>query len=358
MKRHKITLAILVCAAMASGTVLAVPSAAEAAPAQELNTLYWQGHQALGEGNWSLAQQRFAELEKRLRQSEPDAVDAAIYWRAYAFARAGRSDEARMTVERLLQEYPKSRWNQDARELLLRSAHPGPVPKGSGPEAELESLLAQPPAQAIPRLITLMEQADSPRLKKRALFVLSQMDDPGALIQMTAIARGRDPILREEAVRLLAIAGLDENAAPGPNTSPSVSRKREIVDAMHVSGADESLIDTARNSPSASARRNAVQALGRAKSFAALTDLAVRHTDLATRRDAVKALGEAGGRARLVALYPKLVNIPALRDEVLRGLVAAGDTQALRDIESKARSNEEREAVRRALLQSYGNGTN
>lgn len=358
MKRHGITLAILVCGALASGTVLAVPSAADAAPATELNSLYWQGHQALGDGNWDLALQRFAELEKRLRQSEPDAVDAAIYWRAYALARAGRSDEVRMTVARLLQQYPKSRWNQDAKDLLMRGSQPGPVPKGSGSEAELESLLSQPPAQAIPRLITMMEEADSARLKKRALFVLSQVDDPGALIQMTAIARGRDPILREEAVRLLAIAGLDENASPAANTSPAVSRKREIVDAMHVSGADESLVDTARNSPNASARRNAVQALGRAKSFAALTDLAVRHSDLATRRDAVRALGEAGGRARLVALYPKLANVPALRDEVLRGLATVGDTQALRDIESKARSNEEREAARRALQQSRSKSTN
>lgn len=356
MKRYKIALATLMtCAAVFSGAAWAIPSSDEMA-STELNSLYWHGHQALGKGDWDLALQRFTELERRLRQSEPDAVDAAIYWRAYALVRAGRPDEAQAVVKRLLHEFPHSRWNRDASELLSSGVRTNSAESVEEGEAELELLLSQPPARAIPRLIELMESSSSSaRLRKRALFVLSQMNDPGALIQMTAIARGRDPILRAEAMRLLTIAGLDENIDPASDSSPAVARKREIVDAMHVVGADQALVETARSSVNASVRYDAVQALGRARSFAALTDLAVNHQDLKTRQHAIRALSNAGGRRSLVELYPRVNSIPVLRDEVLRGILANNDAQALHDIGSKARSIEEKEAVRRVLEQARVN---
>jgi hypothetical protein len=43
-----------------------------------------------------------------------------------------------------------------------------------------------------------------------------------------------------------------------------------------------------------------------------------------------------------------------LRDEVLRALQAAGDTAALRGIERQARTQPEREAVRRVLAGGAG----
>lgn len=326
-------------------------------PVAEINALYWQGHEALGSGDWSLSLRRFADLERRLRQREPSVADAAIYWQAYALMRAGRNDEAAATVSRLRGEFPRSRWNDDATRLLRRDgASAGNVADGDAQaEASLESLLSRPPGQAIPRLVTLLQGQHPPQHKKRALFVLSQIDDPGAVAQLVAVARGRDPALRAEAVRLLGIIGAKDEFREVYAAALGTARKRQVLNAMGVAGADGALAEVARTDPDAGLRRSALQALGVAGNVDVLAEVAGGNADLQTRREAIKALGVAGGLNRLRALYPKVLGIPELRDEVLRSLLVAKDERVVLEIYRQAKTPEEKQAVLRILREAGHN---
>lgn len=355
---------------LAYGTAVAAP---EKPPATEtaMQSLYWQGHEALGRGDWNLALQRFTDLERQLRRSEPASADAAIYWQAYALARAGRMDDAVVRIKRLRGEFPKSRWNGDAARLLTGTGAADNAARivaelKSGDEAQaeaaLERLMSQPSAQAIPRLVALLQERHTPQFKKRALFVLSQIDDPGALAQVAAVARGADPALAAEALRMLGISGATDPLRKVYAAARDPDRKRLALKALGVAAtedpqAEEALAEAARRDPNPALRAAALQALGAAGGgIETLIDIAGGQADLATRREAIKALGAAGAYRSLLALYPKTLGIAALRDETLRSLLSASDERTLLDLYRKAATAEEKQAVLRVLQQAPDQG--
>lgn len=334
--------------ALALATLLfAAPlAAAPLDPGGEMNALYWQGHSALGAGDWRGAQLRFADLERRLRQNEPDAVDAAIYWQAYALMRAGRDDEATALVKRLRGEFPRSRWNRDAAQLL-HGRNQAPVVEG---DDSLTSLLQQPPAQAIPKLVALLNGNGAPRLKQRALFLLSQMDDAGALAQVAVVARGNDPQLSERAVRMLAVANAGDELRQVYAAVPQLDRKLLVLKAMGVAGSYQDLAEVARRNPNVSLRRAALQALGVAGQSEVLAEVANSSTDAGTRIAAIQALGTANATRDLLALYPNVRSAPLLRQEVLKSLLVASNEGVVMKLYHQAATPDEQRAVQRVLL--------
>ncbi|MGH8083772.1 MAG: hypothetical protein ACREPV_00655 [Lysobacter sp.] len=339
---------------LASGNVSATPTDAIAtSSAAEPAQLYWQGHAALGSGDWRLALQRFKNLENLLRRSEPSVADAAIYWQAYALARAERGDETAAAVARLRREFPNSHWNDAARLLRRDDAAVGnAVGSGAHDEALLATLMSLPPAQAIPGLVAVLQGQHPPQQKTRALFVLSQIDDPGAVAQVVAVARGRDRALRAEAVRLLGVIGATDEFREVYAAARDAAGKRQVLNAMGVAGADAALADVARNDSNVELRVDALRALGVSGNTEVLAEVARSDTDSRTRREAIRALGVANGTRPLLALYPQVIGTPALRDEVLKSLLVAADEKVLLVLHRRARTVEEKQAIRRVLQEA------
>lgn len=338
-----------------SGPATATPKPDPAqSRAAELASLYWQGHAALGEGDWDLALQQFQNLEQQLRESEPTVADAAIYWQAYALSRAGRYTATRETVERLGREFPESRWNDDAARLLRRSK--GAAGNGTYDAANVDPSLVQmmslPPAQAIPELVAILQWEPSLQIRKRALFVLSQMDDPGAVAQIVAAARGRDPELRAEAVRLLGLINATDEFREVYAAALDEKIKRQVINAMGVAGADAILIEVARSDADQDLRRRAVEALGISGSVEALAEIAGSDIDLDLRHAAIRALGVANGTQALLALYPETADDSALRMEVLKSLLVAADEIVLFELLDRAATAEEKQIISLALQQA------
>lgn len=366
MNARMTALTMITVPAFAISTLL-VSSNASATPAQAETTpttaepaaLYWQGHAALGAADWPLALRRFGDLERLLRRTEPTVADAAIYWQAYALAHAGRIDDTVATVARLRREFPESRWNDDAARLLQRNgaAMDNKAVGDMQAATSLETLMSLPPAQAIPRLVALLQGQHPPQLKKRTLFVLSQIDDPGAVAQVVAVARGRDRALRAEAVRLLGVIGATDEFREVYAAARNTQDKRHVLNAMGVAGADAALADVARNDANVELRRRALQALGVSGNTEVLTEVARSDTDLQTRLEAIKALGVANGTRQLLALYPDAVGTPALRDEVLRSLLVAADERVLLILYRRANTPALKQAVLR-VLQEAGHDPN
>jgi len=396
----RLTLRALFAAAIAAAAALA-PMVARGmaedamAPARkELNQLYWQGQESLKQSDWSTALKRFAELEKQLRAKEPQSADAAIYWQAYALLQAKRTTEAKAAVERLHHDFPASRWSKDA-DALLRQTQPAAATarESAGAaagddddiaEIAVEGLMNAPPERAVPLLKKVLQSRHSDKVKKRALFVLSQIDEDAALDSVVDVAKtSNDPALREEAIRMLGVSG-EDRAIKRLGELYAVSKdpreRRAIIQAWLVADRKDLILASARNEADGSVRQAAIQALGALDASSELKQLFDSTKDPASQREIIQALGVAGdvksltviaegtqpdeirveaiqalgvagdegGSAALVRLYPK-AGSPALRDAVMQGLLVAGDGDALLQLYRQAKTKEEKQALLRFI---------
>lgn len=382
-----IATALLIAGSGISGAYAA--SNDEMAPAdKQLNQLYWQGHEALKNSDWNGALQRFADLEKQLRAKEPKNADAAIYWEAYALTQAKRATEAKAAIERLHRDFPNSRWSKDA-DGLLRQTRPATAQDASIgdediAEAAVEGLLNASPERAVPLLKKVLQSQHSDKVKKRALFVLSQIDEDVALDSVVDVAKNsKDGELREEAIRMLGVSGQDraiERLRELYASSTDAQEKRAIVQAWLTADRKDLILAAARNESDAGVRRDAIQALGAMEASSELKQLFDATHDAPSQRAIVQALGVAGnvqaltaigdsqqseevrieaihalgvcgdngGAKALVGLYPKMT-APKLREAVLQGLLVAGDSAALTQLYKQAKTKEEKQALLRIL---------
>jgi len=73
--------------------------------------------------------------------------------------------------------------------------------------AAVEALISAPPERALPLARKVVEGNYSDELKERALFVLSQIDEPEAQELILSLARNSSGELQEEAIRMIGISG-------------------------------------------------------------------------------------------------------------------------------------------------------
>lgn len=325
---------------------MATPAALRpAAPATAANisatqkVLYQQGIQAISEGDWAIADARFAELLRSLNGRE--GSDAALYWRAFALIRAGRTGEAQSILQRLREQHPRSRWITQAQRLQGKD-------DGDG----LLAMLDLPADQALTKLTQRLRSAESEQDRRRVLFVISQVDDPRALEQMAAVARGSDVALAGQAVHLLGVAGAQGQLRQVYQASSDPGMKRRVLQALGVAGAGPLLCEMARDSTDVLLRSTAVQAMGVAGDVEGLARIAADGGDINVRREAIRALGVAGGQKQLLALYPQLTAIPQLRTEAIAALRVADNDGSLLALYRAARTPEEKQVLLRALKSS------
>ena len=353
------------------------------------NALYWQGQAALRQSDWSTALQRFQDLEKLLRKNEPKSVDAALYWEAYALVQAKRTTEAKGVIERLHREFPESRWSRDADRLLAQTRPPAQGDTGLADDEladiAVQGLINAPPERALPVLKKVLAGQRSIKVKKRALFVLSQLETDEAMkVVLDTAKSSREPELRKEAINMLGVSG-SQSAVEGLvdiyAASSSADDKRRVIEAWLVADRKDLVLKTARSEADPKVRRKAIETLGSMEASDELVQLLETTQDAGNRRaiiealgvaeavsalksiagnaklpeeeraDAMEALGVAGhegGAAALVELYGK-ANTPALREAALQGLLVADDAEAVKKLYRNARSAEEKKAVLRVL---------
>jgi hypothetical protein len=353
------------------------------------NALYWQGQAALKQSDWSTALQRFAEMEKLLRKNEPKSVDAALYWEAYTLTQAKRTAEAKGTIERLRREFPESRWSRDADALLARmqpAAKLDPeLVDDDLADIALQGLLNAPPERALPLLKKVLAGERSIKVKRRALFVLSQHDtDESMNIVLDTAKNAREPELRGEAIRMLGISGKKtalERLSEIYASSNSTQEKAGVIEAWLIAGRKDLVLKAARDEPDPKVRRKAIETLGAMDASDELRQLFDATQDAGNRRAIIHSLGVAGntsaltsiagnttlpqnerieamhalgvagdhgGQSALFDLYAK-ADTSALRDAVLHGLMITGDTEAVIKLYRSARTSEEKKALLRIL---------
>ncbi|HJT18158.1 MAG TPA: HEAT repeat domain-containing protein [Thermoanaerobaculia bacterium] len=240
-------------------------------------------------------------------------ADAALFWLAKSQNNMGMRSEALQTILRLRQDYPKSKWNDDAKALEME------VRQSAGQKIEpehvtdeelkliaLNGLMQTDPERAIPILENLLKSNNSPKLKDKALFILSQSQSSAATDILARVARnGADPDLQRRAVRYLGIMGAERNRkllADIYASTNDIDLKKQVLKAYMVAG------DSAR-----------------------LLALAKGETNPDLREEAVSQLGVLGAREQLAELYTTETNFD-VKKKIIRAMFIGGNAEKLYDI--------------------------
>ncbi|MBA3269025.1 MAG: HEAT repeat domain-containing protein [Acidobacteria bacterium] len=333
-------------------------AARDAARRDREERMYEEGQEALEEGRWQRAVERFTVVA----QEKSTRSDAAMYWRAYALDRLGQKAEALAAASELVKAYPASKWINDAKALALQ------VRQSSGqavrPEAEadeelkllaLQGLQHSDPEQAVPMLEKILSGAQSPRLKERALFVLAQSHSPRARQVLANAAKGgTNPDLQRKAIQYLGIHGGRENRdllAQVYEASPDVDIKRRILRAFAVSGDRARVLAAASAEGSAELRAEAVQQLGVMGAHDELWQLYQKEQTADVKKRIIQAMFVGGNATRLVELANSEPNIE-LRRAAIRNLGLMGSSKT-GDALTALYTNEKDLETRKTIVQGF-----
>ena len=280
------------------------PQTAEKANARE-DELYTAGTEALNDGNYDEAVNKFDEIVKMRGRK----ADAALYWKAYALKNAGNKAQAQATIAELRKTYPQSKWLKDAGALEVEMKGAAANPESISDEdlklLALQSLMNSDPERAVPMLDKVIQGNYSPKLKDKALFVLSQSNSDKAQQILLSLAKANnDPGLQKRAIRYMGMSGNRNRGVLKEiyNGTTDASVKKAVFQGWLMSGDKEDVLAVART-----------------------------ETSPELRRDAIRYLGMMGGRSELREMYKSSPD-PGTREAVVQGMLMSGDSQGLATI--------------------------
>jgi tetratricopeptide (TPR) repeat protein len=327
--------------------------------------LYTDGRDAIEEGKYERALDRF----NRLIDLKSNRTDAALYWKAYSLAKLGRRADALSTLTDLQQQFKDSRWLKDAKalEVELRQASGQTVAPENQVDDDtklivLRALMNSDPDRAIPIIEQMLAASNSPRVKDRALIVLSQSGSSRARDIIANVAKGgANPDLQLRAIKYLGIMGGDASRqvlADVYRSSNDPAVKRAIIRSFMVSGDRTRLLGLAKTETNADLRGEAVQQLGVMGAHAELSELYASETSVEVKKRIIQAMFVGGSADKLIELA-KNEKDPQLRRTAVRNLGLMGSSRtadAIKQIYQQADSTPEikKEAINALFLQNNG----
>ena len=321
--------------------------------------LYQEGREAIEDGRFDRAVERFNQVI----DLKSTRTDAALYWKAYSLAKLGQRDTALISLADLQKRFADSRWSRDAKslELEVRQASGQTVTPASQNDEELKLLalrgiMQSDPEQALPVIETMLSGTSSPKVKDRALFVLSQSRSARARDIIAGVAKGNaNPDLQIKAIQYLGIMNSQENRqilADVYKSSSDPAVKKRILRSFMVAGDRERLLAVAKSEPVAELRGDAVQQLGVMRAGAELSELYQAESSADVKKRILQAMFVGNQADKLIDLA-KGEKDPELRKAAIRhlGLLkSAGATEALTSIFAADTSLDVRKAVVNALF--------
>jgi HEAT repeat protein len=212
------------------------------------------------------------------------------------------------------------------------------------------------PEQAFPVIEKMLSGANSPRVKDRALFVVSQSRSPRARDLIVSVAKGSgNPDLQLRAIRYIGLMGGGDNRqilADIYAASTDTAVKRNILRSFMTANDRERLFALAKNEADATLRGEAVRQLGVLGALSELSELYRTETSTDVKRSILQSMHVAGDGARLSELA-KGEKDPELRRTAIRNLGlmnTPGTTETLIAIYGSDPSADVRRAVINALF--------
>jgi hypothetical protein len=167
------------------------------------DNLYNQGQRNLDAHRYTDALEDFTQVASH----EGPRADGAAYWKAYTLIKLGRKDEALAAIAELRKAHPQSRWLDDAKALEVEAGKPVSPESESDEELKLialNGLMQSDPDRALPLLENLLKGNQSPRVKKRVVYVLASSDSAKAQQLLQQVAKGQsNPDVQLAAIQYL-----------------------------------------------------------------------------------------------------------------------------------------------------------
>lgn len=330
---------------------------AAARSGDEETQLYERATQALDQRSWDRAQQLFDDVIKLKGRR----TDGALYWKAYAQNKQGQRPEALATLAALRSRHPQSRWLKDAAllEVEVRQASGQSVsPEKTGDEElkliAINSLLHSDSERALPMLEKFLQGGQPPKLKERALFVLSQSGSPRAREIVAGIARGNaNPELQMQALKYLGLFGGKESRqvlADIYGSSASVEVKKAILRSFMVAGERERVFAAAKGEAMPELRREAIRQLGVMGAQAEIWQLYQSETVVENKKELLRSMFVSGNAEKLLELA-RTEKDPTLRRSAIRNLGTMGETKTGEALVAMY-VNEKEPDIRKEILQA------
>jgi HEAT repeat protein len=300
----------------------------------KFDTDYDSGTRALDDHRYEEAVRRFDAV---IGSKSPRA-DGALYWKAYALNRMGRRDDALAALATLRRDYPNSRWLNDTQALEAE------VKQGSGqavsPVQEtnedlklmaINSLMGADPDRAMPLLEGLLKGNSTPKVKDRAMFVLTQNRSPRAQQILVQYAKGAgNPDLQMRAIRYIGMTGTDDarqQLAGIYTASSDANMKRQVIQSLMVSNGRDSLYTLAKNEKDEELRTDAIRQLGALGATIQLVQLYGSETSTEGKVQIIRSLFVAGDSDKLLTIARNEKD-PRVLGEAIRNLVMMRTTSA------------------------------
>ncbi len=250
--------------------------------------------------------------------------------------------------------------------------------------AAMEGLMAQSSERALPIIKKVLAGSQTTLVKKRALFVLSQIDGPEAEEILIQTSRSSDAALRSEAIRSIGIGGHDKSlaalqeiyAAGDAEVKEQVlhawliaDRKAEVyqaalnaksedeaAEAIHILGAMGAVEELRKLGDRPNASRKLVNAYAISGDLTSLRKIAESNADVSVRAEAVQQIGIIDGDAARTALrdiYSRSTDAQ-IKEAALQGLLIADDEKGVLALYRAATTAEEKRALLRTLTMIDG----
>ncbi len=320
------------------------PQTAEKANAHE-DELYQSAKDALDNGEYDNAIKQFDEVIK----IHGRRADGAMYWKAYGLNKAGNKAQALTAIGELRKNYPKSNWLRDAGALEQEMRGGGNPENISDEELKLlalQSLLNTDPEKAIPLLEKIIQGNYSPKLKDKALFVLSQSgSDKAQQILMGLAKANNQPELQKRAIRYMGMNGNGRNRAVLKeiyNSSTDMGVKKSVLQAWLMGGDKDDVLAVARAGKNPELRREAIRYLGMLGGQAELRQLYKEASDPEAKENLLQAMGMAGDVQGLTEAATSEKD-PHIRSRAIRNLGLFGGSQATNTLVTIYNSNSDLE---------------
>jgi HEAT repeat protein len=250
--------------------------------------------------------------------------------------------------------------------------------------AAMEGLMAQSSERALPIIRKVLNGSQTTLVKKRALFVLSQIDGPEAEELLIQTSRSPDAALRSEAIRSIGIGGHDKSLAALQDIYRAgdaevkeqvlhawliADRKQEVyqaaldakseeeaAEAIHILGAMGAVDELRKLGDRPNASRKLVNAYAISGDLTSLRKIAESGADPSVRAEAVQQIGVIGddaARGALRDIYSRTTDAK-IKEAALQGLLIADDEQGVLALYRAASTTEEKRALLKTLTMMDG----
>jgi len=254
--------------------------------------------------------------------------------------------------------------------------------------AALEGLMMQPPERSLPILKKVLAGSQPTVVKRRALFVLSQVNSPEArdLLMQTARTNGD---LRGDAIRSIGISGDPKSldALQDIYKTGDEDAKKQILQAWMIAGRKETVFNVAVNAktedeaseairmlgvmgatdelrklgdsskfPNGKTPKGLLDALAISGDLAGLRKIAEGTGDMEQRIDATRRIGmihSDAARAALRDIYVRNTD-EDIRKAALQGMLISQDDKGVLELYRAAKTSDEKRMLLRTLSMMNG----